>query len=168
MSLKDVLPVPPTYINKYVWDSLKSLDPGLSNYGNIVPFFPISDARADDWPWQTKPYVIYDQLLRFRSGPLYVVRKSQLLYVVKGTPTEVLAWSNAIGVILDRHDAAGQDVNAWLSQNHPSAGVYFHWFRVMQVDQAAENRMDFAVNQKYLSTMVIEYQYHLTKTGKFD
>lgn len=169
MTIKTEFSVPSPYINKYVWASLQSIDPSLAkDYKNIVPFFPVSDTRADEWPWQSKPYVIYDQLFRMRSKPGYFVKKKQLLYVIKGTPSEVLAWTNAIGMIMDRQDAAAQDLNEWLAQNEPDAGVYFHWFKVMQIDAANENRMDMAVNQKYLSTMIIEYEYHVTRPSKFD
>ena len=103
---------------------------------------------------------------RSRTG--YFVHKVQTVYFVKGNPSEVLPWANAIGVILDRQDSAAQDLNNWLSETNPNAGIYFHWFKVMQVDQTNESRMDVAINQKYVSTMAIEYEYHMTNTGKFD
>ena len=103
-----------------------------------------------------------------RTRPRYFVHKAHTLYFIKGNPTEVLAWTNAMALILDRQDSAAQDLNDWLAQNHPDAGIYFHWFKVMQVDQTAENRMDISTNQKYLSTMVVEFEYHVTKTNSFD
>jgi len=169
MSLVDAFPIAPEYINKYVWASLQQLDPSLtSGYQNIVPFFPVSDTRADEWPWQTRPYVIYDQLFRLRGKPLYLAKRQQLVYFIKGTPTEVLAWSNAIEMVLDRQDAAGQDVNAWIAQNDPDAGIFFHWFRTLQVDAVHENRTDMSTNQKYLSTLIVEFEYHVNKTNGFD
>jgi Cdc6-like AAA superfamily ATPase len=148
---------------------MKSLDDSLEkDYGNIVPFFPISDTRSDEWPWKDKPYVIYDQMFKMRSRAGYFIHRTQALYFIKGTPTEALTWSNVMALIIDRQDSAAQDLNNWLSQNHPDAGVYFHWFKAMQVDQTAENRMDMALNQRYLSTMVVEFEYHITKQTKFD
>lgn len=169
MKLVDAFPIASKYINGYVWDSLKSLDDSLEqDYGNIIPFFPVSDSPTDEWPWKSKPYVIYDQMFRLRSRAGYYVHKTYTTYFIKGSPVEVLAWSNAMALILDRQDAAAQDINNWLAANHPDAGIYFHWLRVAQVDQTSENRMDIAVNQKYLSTMIVEFEYHITKTHQFD
>lgn len=169
MSLADAFPVASKYINEYVWDSLKSIDPSLaSDYGDIVPFFPLSDSHADDWPWRDKPYVIYDQMFRLRSTAGYFVHKTQALYSIKGTPTEVLTWTNAISLILDRQDSSAEDINNWMSLKHKDAGVYFHWLRVMQVDKTSENRMDIAVNQQYLSMMVVEFEYHITRDNGFN
>ena len=169
MKLIDAFPAPSSIINNYVWYAFNQIDPDLaSQYDGILPFFPISDTRADEWPWQTKPYVIYDQLVSPRRSPFYIIRKNRLVYVVKGTPSEVIAWSNAIATILDRQDAAAQDVNQWIEENDPSAGVFFHRFKVMQIDAANENRMDLSTNQKYLATIVIEYDYHLTEPMHFD
>lgn len=169
MKLLEAFPIATKYINEYLWDSMKTIDDSLAkDYGNIIPFFPISDTRSDEWPWKDKPYVIYDQMFRLRSRPGYFVHKTHALYFIKGGPSEVLAWTNAMALILDRQDSSAQDLNAWLAQNNPDAGIYFHWFKVMQVDQTNENRMDMAVSQKYLSTMVVEFEYHVTKTHQFD
>ncbi len=169
MKLIDSFPIASKYVNGYVWNAMQSIDDSLAkDYQGIVPFFPISDSRADEWPWQSKPYVIYDQMFRSRSRAGYFVHKSHTLYFIKGSPSEVLAWTNAIALILDRQDAAAQDINNWLSTTHPDAGIYFHWFKAMQVDQTAENRTDLSINQKYLSTMVIEFEYHVNKTHGFD
>ena len=168
MTLISEFPLAAPYINKYVWSKMREIDQSLSDYGNIVPFFPVSDTRADEWPWQTKPYVIYDQLFRLRAKPGYFVKKAQIIYSVKGNPTEVLQWANAIGMILDRQDVTGQEINEWIENNEPSAGIFFHWARVMQIDATNENRMDVSVNQKYLATMIVEVEYHVTKSSKFD
>ena len=170
MSLQDTFPIPAVPINGYVWDKLKQLDgPGgdLSKY-TVRPFFPISDAKSGDAFWQSNTYVIYDQLMKFRETPFYPVHKEQVLYFVRGTATNNLVWTNAIAHILDRGDQAGKDVNAWMRINQPDCGIYFHSFKVFQVDHAAEQRTDQALNQRYVSTMVIEYTYHLTKTMGFD
>ena len=169
MKLVDAFPIAARYVNGYVWDSMKSIDSSLEgDYKGIVPFFPISDSRSDEWPWKNKPYVIYDQMFRLRSRAGYFIHKTHVLYFIKGNPTEVLAWTNAMALILDRQDSSAQDLNDWLAENHPDAGIYFHWFRVMQVDQTSENRMDISTNQKYLSTMVVEFEYHITKNNSFD
>lgn len=169
MSLADAFPLAANYINKYTWAMMKEIDPSLeTDYGSITPFFPISDTRSDEWPWKDKPYAIYDQMWRLRSRSGYFVHKVHALYFIKGTPTEILAWTNAMGMILDRQDSAAQDINNWLAANHPDAGIYFHWLKVMQVDQTSENRMDMAINQRYLATLVVECEYHITRPSRFD
>lgn len=169
MSLRDAFPLPGMYVNKYLWDAMKGVDSSLSsNYGGIMPFFPLADSRGGDSGWDNKPYVVYDELFRFRPRPFYAKHKVQLMYFIRGGAVDVLTWTNAIGQILDRQDAAAQDINNFLAANEPDAGIYFHHVKAFQIDTVGEERMDLAVQQYYTSSMIIECDYHITKNNGFN
>lgn len=169
MNIRNAFPLPAVYINKYLWDSMKSIDSSLaSEYGNVVPFFPLADSRGGDAGWGDKPYVVYDQLMKFRAKPLHTTHKVQLMYFVRGGAVDVLSWTNAIGHILDRQDDSAKDINHYVATTDPDAGIYFHHTKVFQIDASNEERMDLAVRQYYTASMVVECQYHTTKDLGFN
>lgn len=168
-ALKDAFPIPVLHINKYLWNSMKQIDPSLAvQYGTTVPFFPLADSRAGDTGWGTKPYVVYDMLFKLRGKPFYPVKKVQAMYFVRGTAEDVLSWSNAIGHILDREDQSAQDINKYLTANNPTAGIYFHRTRVMQIDMVNDNRQDLSVRQQYTASMIVDFEYHISKDSGFN
>lgn len=166
--IKQAFPVPTLSMNKYVWNSLKSIDTTLSTkYGSIVPFFPLADSRAGDTAWGAKPYVIYDVLFRFRPRTFPIIHKLQSLYYIRGQADDVIGWANAITMILDRGDNSAQDINNYLAENDPNAGVYFHSTKVFQMDPANEWRQDLSVRQYYTEQLMVETDYHITKDQGF-
>lgn len=169
MSIQDAFPLPAVYINKYVWHSLKSLDPSLSSeYGSIIPFFPLADARGGDAGWGNKPYVVYDELMRARGKAFYVKHKVQIMYYLRAGAVDNLTWTNAIAHILDRQDASAEDINNYLAANEPDAGIYFHQTKAFQIDVVGEERMDLSVRQYYTSALIVECDYHITKDNGFN
>lgn len=168
MSLKDMFPVPIIHLNNYVWDTMKSLDGTLDGvYGGLTPFFPLADSRAGDATWEDKPYVVYDHLFKMGDKRVPAIHKFQGLYFVRGKAEDVIVWTNAIHHILDRGDYAAQDCNAFLASTSPTAGVYFHNIRSMQIDMVKDSRQDLAIRQYYVASMIIDMQYHITK-GEFN
>ncbi len=168
-ALKDAFPIPVLHINKYMWDSMKSIDATLATtYGTTVPFFPLADSRAGDAGWGTKPYVVYDHLFKMRGKPSYFIKHMQAMYFVRGTAEDVLTWSNAIGQILDREDEAAKEINIYLRDNDPTAGVFFHSLRVHQIDMVNDQRQDLSVRQQYTASMIIDFRYHITKDSGFN
>jgi hypothetical protein len=168
-SIKDAFPIPILYVNKYLWAKMCEIDTTMpTTYKNIVPFFPLADSRAGDAGWGSKPYVVYDMMFKLRGKPFYPVKKVQVLYFVRGTAEDVIAWSNAIGIILDREDAAAQDINEHFASLNQDAGVYFHRLRIMQVDMVNDNRQDLSVRQQYTASLVVEMEYHITSDNSFD
>ena len=169
MKLEDAFPIPTTWVNKYVWHALTSIDDTLqSEYGNVVPIFPLSDARGGDAGWDNKPYIVYENLMRFRAKPFYPVHKLQTFYFIRADAKDTLVWSNAILHIMDRQDATAEDVNTFLYENYPQCGIYFHHFKVLQVDTPSEERLDLSARQQYTTSLIIEYEYHINKDQGFN
>lgn len=165
--LSTAFPLPAVYVNSYVWEQMKSIDGTLDAQYDYKPFFPLADSRAGDQGWGDKPYVVYDHLMKFRAKPFYGIHKAQTFYWIRGDASSVLGWSSAISHILDRQDASAQDINNFLSQTDPTAGIYFHQTKVFQVDSANEERMDLSVRQYYTSSMIVECEYHITRDNGF-
>jgi len=167
--LKNAFPIPVLHVNKYLWDAMNGIDTTLAaQYGDIVPFFPLADSRAGDAGWGTKPYVVYDSLFKLRGKPFYAIKKLQVMYFVRGSAEDVVTWSNTIGHILDREDASAQDINAYLTESNPTAGIYFHRTRVLQIDMVNDQRQDLSVRQQYTSSMIIDLEYHISLDSGFN
>ena len=126
---------PAITINNYLWDIMKQLDPTLTqskNYGNKIPFFPVSDTNTGTKSWENKPYIIYDRMLKMTNDTFYPIKNEHILYAIKGKEEEIFEWSLAIQYILDRMDDAAQAINEWnRNREHPSK-VYFHNLKLYQ------------------------------------
>jgi len=156
--------LPVLTVNGYLWDTMKSLDPSLAleeNYGTTtIPFFPMSDSASGESAWESKPYFIYDRLLKLTGSPFPHIKKEHIIYALKGKEGQTLEWSMALQYILDRQDDSAQDINAWNASQTTPAGVFFHSTRVFQ-SQASSSR-DFSNRPFYITEFIVETQYHLT------
>jgi hypothetical protein len=168
----DFIGIPTLAINGYLWDVMKVFEPSLfSQYGNTVPFYPISDSSAGDEPWDSKPYFIYDRVFRFSGKPFYEHKRESTLYYLKAREVDSLQWSAAVQLILDREDDAAKDVNEWIRNNGGSSEypVYFHNIRVYQSRSSSPSSdgkiREFSTVQPYFITeFMIDTHFHFTKT----
>lgn len=167
------LGVPPLAVNGYLWDTMKQLDPTLTQtkkYGNKMPFFPIGDSAAGQKQWENKPYFIYDRIFRFSANPFYPKKRESFLYYLKAKPIETLQWSAAMQLILDREDDSAKDINEWIRNNggNDEYPVYFHTLRVYQArsgSPSSEGRTREETSRPYYITeFMIDACYHFTKS----
>jgi hypothetical protein len=157
--------LPVLTINGYLWDTMKQIQPSLSNtrnYGRTIPFFPMSDSASGTKSWETKTYVIYDRMLRMTGSPFPYIKKEHILYAVKGKEESTFEWSMAFQYILDRMDDAAQDINDWNRSQDTPAGVYFHNLRVFQSNRMSSQARDFSNRPFYITEFIVEAEYHLT------
>jgi len=157
--------LPVLTINNYLWDVMKQLDPTLTqtkNYGNKLPFFPMSDSTSGTKSWENKPYIIYDRILKMTPSPFYAIKNEHILYALKGNEEKTLEWSMAIQYILDRMDDAAQDINDWNRTQESPAKVYFHNLRVYQTDSSKTR--DFSNRPYYISEFIVDARYHFTES----
>jgi hypothetical protein len=173
MSLETVgLGVAPIVVNKYLWDTLKAIDPNISRgYGQTMPIFPLGDAAAGKKSWENKPYLIYDRMFKtIKVRHFYPVKHEEITYFLKAKEQDTMLWGSAIQLILDRADDAGKDINDWIRQNGGSEvyPVYFHSLKVYQTmsSRATEKEFsrDFSVRPFYISEFIIDMKYHNTKS----
>lgn len=168
VSLQTVFP--PVLINKYIIDQLKRFDI-VTGIEGIEPIIPVQSTNIDDLYDEITitgdPFLIaYDRLIRYGSDTTYWNKREQLVYTIHSSDSaKGLDISRVIVEALDREDAAAQDVNLWLSQNRekfPALNVFFHNFRVFQIDQTADILNLGSVKFNWRGKIIIEYDYHAT------
>lgn len=182
---------PENIVNLYVWEQLKITNPEIYNsYAqvsggqSIIPFFP---APANNLPSivteNDLPYIIFDKFSRIRSGykSFYPIRTDQMRYTIHGGMvydinkreqdrySATIDLTSSIQNILDREDAAAQDINQFTSNldsyNSPNYNplnrYYFHCVNVYQsgyteTQQDVENFMEYNPTRD----LIVKYDYH--------
>lgn len=170
----ETLGIPPLAVNGYLWDTMKQLDPTLTQakkYGSKIPFFPIGDSASGQKQWENKPYFIYDRVFRFASSPFYPKKRESFLYYLKAPVIDSLQWSAAVQLILDREDDAAKDINDWIRlqpngcDDYP---LYFHNLRVYQsrsgTPSSSGDMRDGTSRPYYITEFMIDCCYHFTKS----
>jgi hypothetical protein len=96
----------------------------------------------------------------------------QLLYYVYSVPSKIIDAGIIISQLLDRSDAAAEDLNKWCmaKQNGDNPiidlavpiihNVYFHDIKVYQLEEVRDLTELAALRGLTLNKFVIEYDYH--------
>ena len=169
---------PPKFINAYIKTQLQEFGI-LSGYEQMDPIFPVSPTNLDDVfknyigaPGEQNPLLIqYDRMIRFRPTPFYRHKREQLVYTLYCTEmTKIYDATRIIFEALDREDAAAQDINAhsnlvFGSDSDNPVNVYFHNFKVYQVDETRDLIELASVRTTYANKLIIEYDYHTKDLG---
>lgn len=164
------LPYAPKWINSYIYNELSQYDDiGVSAVSQLTPIFATSPTNTEDIYKNVvestnidEPLVIiYDRLMTFRPTPLYPHKREQLLYYLYSTSLANVNNANiVISQLLDREDAAAQDLNAWCSNTQEGFNVFFHNVKVYQA-QEARDVLDLASARTiFVNKLIIEYDYH--------
>lgn len=154
----------PLIINNYIWSEMSSIDPAFTGrYENILPFFPIYDSQAGNAKWGNKPYVIYDNIIQKRKWPLYVVKKEQMLYSIRGSIPEIFYFKDLINHVIDRQDDAGKDINEWAGENVVNHRVFFHCFYTSETNYSSEVTNVKDTRQMISKDLFVEYDFHLAR-----
>lgn len=170
MSLSN-LGVAPIVVNNYLWDTMKQIQPSLSqtkNYGQKIPFFPLGDSASGNKSWENKAYFIYDRMFKQMKDPFYPVKCEEVRYHLKGKEDDTFLWGSAIQMILDRQDDSGKDINEWIRQNggNEKYPLYFHSTRIYQVSSSLatekENIRDISIRPYYVTEFMVDLKYHYT------
>ena len=175
-SAKD-LPFPPHWINAYIFDKLSEYDDiGMDKTQQLVPIFATGPTNTEELyrnMIQTttieEPLIIqYDRLMRFRQSPFYGIKKEQLIYYLYSTSIANVNNANiVISQLLDREDAAAQDLNVW-AKDHPmllngqevKSNVFFHNIKVYQADETRDVLELASARTVFINKLIIEYDYH--------
>jgi hypothetical protein len=155
MTYFSMLGIPSLAVNGFLWDTMKKIEPALSDkYGSTIPFYPVGDSAAGDEPWDNNPYFIYDRVFRFSSKPFYEHKRESTLYYLKAREVDSLTWSAALQMILDREDDAAKDINDWIRN---------HWLNKI-IEEALEDDFVFA-SYDYTEQQILIDCY---KNGEYD
>lgn len=174
--------VPSLFIAGYLKQQL--IDFGLvPNNPEWTPFVPASMPidistyydQLIQLSGESSPIIVqYDKLMRFRSNPFYRNKKEQLMLTIRCSSFEKKeAASRVIQEALDRQDASAEDINRWSaantllddSGNAIPKNVYFHYFRIYQVDESRDIVELSAVKTDFWDKLIIEYNYHTTDSN---
>jgi hypothetical protein len=172
-SAKD-LPFPPHWINAYIFDKLSEYDDiGMDKTQQLVPIFATGPTNTEELyrnMIQTttieEPLIIqYDRLMRFRQSPFYGTKKEQLIYYLYSTNIANVNNANiVISQLLDREDAAAQDLNDWARDNAQTLNVphnvFFHNIKVYQADETRDVLELASARTVFINKLIIEYDYH--------
>lgn len=183
--MKDIrdLPFPPIWINEYIKQELNkygfsvltipsnpnAIDDLTKNRVDIAQQYD-EDGNALSVQWDIA--IQYDRLLRFRRNAFYPMKCEQLLYYVYSVPSKIIDAGIIISQLLDRSDAAAEDLNKWCmaKQNGDNPiidlavpithNVYFHDIKVYQLEEVRDLTELAALRGLTLNKFVIEYDYH--------
>jgi hypothetical protein len=184
LSIRD-LPFPPMWVNAFIVNELKK----YSEFQNVLVVPSTPTAIDDIYKNTLGPYpdvaVQYDRLLRFRRSPSYYIKTEQLLYYVYGLPEQITDAIIVISQLLDRSDAAAEDLNKFVADMQAGrltnaeppqpplvknpldpnseiaeANVYFHDMKVYQLEEARDLTQLATVRGLTLNKLLIEYDYH--------
>lgn len=181
MSLVQTLPYPARWVNAYVIAKLKEYSPeaGVASNQEFGPIFASLPASKEETYAQltaitgiSQPLMMqYDTLARFRSKPLYAVKKEQLMYYMDGRLDYVNNAKIIISQWLDREDVAAQEINTW-SQSHNlynqdgteiPCNVFFHSVKVYEIDESRDLLELASANLANMKAkIIIEYEYHVS------
>jgi hypothetical protein len=168
------LPFPPHWINAYLYAKLSEYeDIGIDATQQLVPIFAMTPTSTEEIYRNVlqsstveQPLIIqYDRLMRFRPTPFYGRKREQLMYYLYSTSIANVNNANiVISQLLDREDAAAQDVNDWAATNSGNLNVphnvYFHNIRVYQADETRDLVDLASARTVFINKLIIEYDYH--------
>lgn len=167
------LPYPPIWVNEYIKNELLKYD-----FTNIITLPSTPSAIDDIYKNTTGSYpdlaIQYDRLFRFRRSPFYPMKCEQLLYYIYSTHADKIYDAMIIiSQLLDRSDAAAEDLNRWCIAKQSSAdpirdtvvsipyNVYFHDIKVYQLEETRDLGELASIRGLTLNKLIIEYDYHV-------
>lgn len=156
----------------------------------FIPFFPAGTTNLPGFIVDGDlPYIIFDKFTKVRTGSykyFYPIKSDQMRYTIYGgsmgqynfqvtggiTPGytfdrygSTINLTSIISRILDREDAAANDINEFAGGLYEDSSDYFKYrFHCINVFQSgyAENQQDVANLMEYRPSrdLIIKYEYH--------
>lgn len=153
---------PEAAINKYVWKQFELAKPEIYSLYNNVPIFPVSDIKSGDAKWGDKPYIIFDSFMKARVSNryFYPIKSGQMMYSIKGSIEQVFEWRDFISNVLDREDAAANDINEFASANINDFNLRFHCINTSQVNYIGNSSETQGTKKTFSTNLIIKYDYH--------
>ena len=165
---------PELFINKYVWEQFRLADETFYNqYKNngvsFVPIFPINDPNASNIAWGSRPYILYDNFVKARTGKdkyFYPIKSQQMLYSIRGASVEdVYAMRHIMLSSLDREDAAAEDINNFISITNSDPLkpplVNFQCINAYQVTYMKDATNLDTTRTPYQTDLIVKFDYHI-------
>lgn len=170
------LPFPPHWINEYLYKQLSRYEGINMSQGSgsqsVVPIFAVTPTNTEEIyknllqsvPVDQPLLMQYDRLMRFRRSPFYATKKEQLIYYLYSTDFATVTNANiVISQLLDREDAAAQDLNNFIKDESSLSlphNVFFHNIKVYQADETRDVIELASARTIFVNKIIIEYDYH--------
>lgn len=180
---------PPHYLNEYLYDLLSSYtDINMAKNANIPTYIPFSPAgvtydldayyqnlqSSADFEGELPAVLFYDRMIRLRNMPFYVGKREQTLYTVVARTQDAHKIGMVMSQVLDREDAAAQDLNKWIHENRSMLiakgypiKVFFRNIRVFQIDESRDLLELQTFRGGTMHKYIVEYDYHLKDNPDF-
>jgi hypothetical protein len=170
------LPFAPHWINEYLYKQLSKYE-GINmsegaGINGVVPIFAVTPTNTEEIyknltqsvPVEQPLLIQYDRLIRFRPNSFYPRKREQLLYYLYSTDLATVNYANIlISQLLDREDAAAQDLNGFIRDESTLSfpkNVFFHSTRVFQADETRDVIELASARTVFINKLIIEYDYH--------
>lgn len=166
---------PPLFINGYLQQQFKDFN--IIGQGiNDSVFMAVTPSNIDELynnilegnAYPDPLMIVYDRMLRVNPSPFYMRKREQVIYTIHSTSLDkVLGAHRVISEALDRMDASAEDVNAWIAKNPVLDGnasvqnVYFHNFKVYQINETRDLLDLASVRTIFRNKIIVEYEYHI-------
>lgn len=169
------------FINGYISEKLSD--------ERVTPFFPVSPTAIDDFTEQFpegNQFYVYDRMMKMRRTPFPHIKNEQMLMYFYARSdsngldsiSNIIESSQKIQDLLDRGDESAQELNAWIATKLDVSGemvvgtgslqvkfrpVYFHSFKVFQLQETADI-IDFGTARTWAGNkLILDYTYHTPK-----
>ena len=175
----------PRYLEEYGNPKFSS----FNYFENGMRFFPVSPTTIDELTQQLPtaseaPFVVYDRMLRFKSGPFPHKKKEQLIYYFYKTTTKssdaatsiLIETIQAVEDLLNRGDESAKEINSWIQSKlvndvYTVSGVDFDPVSFSDTSvfhlQEVRDVIDFGTARTYAGNkLILDYCYYTTDFNK--
>lgn len=158
----DYTKIPIVLINNYLWDlasgsvagtpAVSSAVWNIDQY-NYKPFYPVHENTAPES--DKMPYVLYDYVFEMPDETFWPIHKETGIYSIVGDIPSIFYVKNFIYESLKKFDKSAQDINNHINDS----SINFKCVHVYQKNFISEEKRVESLKPKYITTLVISYDY---------
>jgi len=158
----DYTKIPIVLINNFIWDLASGSVAGIPAVSSAVwnvssysyrPFYPVNENLAPDS--SKMPFVLYDYLHDAPKDTFWPINCEKAIYSIVGDIPQIFYVKNFIYETLKKYDKSAQEINNHI--NDPD--IHFKCIHVSQDNFIADERRADSFKPKYITTLVLTYDY---------
>lgn len=172
------IPYPPVWVKEYLIEEFLKYE----GFESVVAV-PASATSIQDIAKNYKKFpdivIQYDKLFKLRRTPFYPIKCEQMQVYLYGLPEKVYQAEAILKELLDRSDAAGQDLNTWAKSKQEGSNpirkdpskanseilthnVFFHDIKVFQLEEVRDLGEIGTLRGYAVSKLLVDYDYHIS------
>lgn len=170
------VPYAPIWIKEYLVEEILKYE----GFESVIAI-PASATSIQDILKNYKKFpdivIQYDKLFKIKRDAFYPIKCEQIQIYLYGLPEKVYQAEAIIRELMDRSDAAAQDLNDWAKAKQAGSSplrkdpskptsevldhnVFFHNFKVYQLEEVRDLGEIDTLRGYAVSKMLIDYDYH--------